>query len=64
MHNSSKMSCKPGGTWIKKQHFFSLTNTGLIIEEHMWGIIVSTKEHVYYLGEEGNQFSMEQKGGK
>ena len=31
-HNSKKMSCKPGGTWIKKQQFLSLKNPGLIIE--------------------------------
>ena len=62
-HCSKKMSCKPGGTW-KKQHLLSLKNPGLIIEERMWRMIVSTKESVYCIGEEGNQLRVEQKGGK
>ena len=56
------MSCKPGGTWIQKQHLLSLKNTGLIIEERMWRMIVSTKDPVYLLEEEGNQCMVEQKG--
>ena len=62
-HHSKKMSCKPGGTWIQKQHFLFLKFDGMILEERMWRMIVSTKEPVYCLEEEGNQCSVEQKGG-
>ena len=55
-HHLKKMSCKHGGTWIKKKHFLSLKTPGLIIEERLRRMIVSTKEPVYCLGEEGNQF--------
>ena len=57
------MSFKPGGTWIQKQHFLDLKNLGLIIEERMLRMVVSTKETVYFLGEEGNQCRVEEKGG-
>ena len=61
-HNSKKIICKPGGTWIQKQHILSPPNPGPILEECMWGIIVSTKEHVYCLGKEGNQCRVKKKG--
>ena len=38
-------------------------NPGIIIEEHIWIMIISTKEPVYCLGTEGNQCRVEQKGG-
>ena len=63
-HHYKKMSCKPGGNCIQKQHFISLKNPGLIIEELMWGMMVSTQKPVYYLGEEVNQRRVEQKGGE
>ena len=53
-HHSKKMSCKSCGTWIQNQHFLSLKNPGLILEERMWRMMVSAKEPVYCLGEEGN----------
>ena len=35
MHHLKKICCKPGWTWIQKQHFLYLENLGLIIEERM-----------------------------
>ena len=46
------MSWKPGGNWIQKQHLLSIKNTGLIIEEYIRRIMVSTKDNVYFQGEE------------
>ena len=63
MHHLKKMSCKPGGTWIQKQHFLYLKNPGLIIEELMWRMIVYTKDPEYLLWEEGNQCRLNKKGG-
>ena len=62
-HHSKKMSCKSDETRIQNQHLFYLKNTGLIIEEGMCRMRVSTKEPVYFLVEEGNQCRVEQKGG-
>ena len=62
-HHSKKMSCKPGGIWIQKQDLLSLKKPGLIIEECMWRMLVSTKEPVRCIGEEVNHCRVEQKGG-
>ena len=59
-----KNICKPGGTWIQKQHFLSLKKPGLILEERMWRIIVFTKDTLYCLVREGNQCRVEKKGGE
>ena len=61
-HHSKKMSYKPGGTWVQNKYFLFLKTPGLIIEEPMWRILVSTKEHVYFLGEEGNQYRVKKRG--
>ena len=61
-HHSKKTSYKPGGTQIQKKHFLLLKNTGLIIEERMWRMIVPTREHAYCLGEEGNQCRVKKRG--
>ena len=61
-HHLNKIRYKPGGTWIQKQHLLSLKNPGLIIEERKCRMIFSTKEPVYFLGEEGNQCRVKKMG--
>ena len=63
-HHSKKIICKPGGNWIQKQHLFYVKKPGTILEECRWRNIVSTKDHVNFLGEEWNQCTVEPKGGK